>query len=90
MARRSKGRRAGAAESTAVPPSRGKEREVGGRGSADRWGHGVSGSRKKKRKSGQVGRCGREKMGRQADWAERKVRFLFFCFFFSNTNKTKL
>jgi hypothetical protein len=50
---------------------------VGGRGNADRWGHGVNGSRKNKRKSGQVGRCGREKMGRHAGWAERKVRFLF-------------
>jgi hypothetical protein len=51
MAKGSKGRWAGAAESTAALPSRGKEREVGGRGSTDRWGDGVSGSRKKKRKS---------------------------------------
>jgi hypothetical protein len=51
MARGSKERRASAAESTTAPLSRGKEREVGGSGSADRWGHGVSGSRKKKRKS---------------------------------------
>jgi hypothetical protein len=30
-----------------------------GEGGADRWGHGVSGSRKNKRKSGQVGHRGR-------------------------------
>jgi hypothetical protein len=64
--------------------SRRRRRKERGKGEADRWGHGVSGSRKKKRRGGSVGRCGKlddgpaGRLGRKVG----RVSFSFFLLFF--------
>jgi hypothetical protein len=64
-----------------------RRRKERGKGEADRWGHGVSGSRKKKRRGGSVGRCGKEDDGPAGRLGRKvgRVSFSFFLlFFFSN------
>jgi hypothetical protein len=45
--------------------------EVGGRGSADRWGRDVSGSREKEKEERLAGRCGKARWAGRPGWAER-------------------
>jgi hypothetical protein len=69
----------------------GKRKKKGkGRGEADRRGRRVSGSRKKKKGTAGLGRCGRELVGRQGGWAEGRKGFLCFFSFFSNSFQNKL
>jgi hypothetical protein len=61
-----------------------RRRKERGKGEADRWGHGVSGSRKKKRRGGSVGRCGKEDDGPAGRLGRKvgRVSFSFFSFLF--------
>jgi hypothetical protein len=85
MARGGKGRRAGAAGSTAAPPAWNRGRE-GGRGRKekrpDRWGHPVSDSRKKEKERWAGGPLREKGGGPWAGWAGKEGRS-FFLFFFS-------
>jgi hypothetical protein len=62
----------------------------GGRRSTDRWDRPVSNTGEKKKRRCELGCCGRELMGRWADWAEREVRSFSLFFFFSTSFKSNL